>query len=49
MASFGLRAEFGINKPSFYDFALLHGLGDRRIANEAKDVIVEPRLMMGRW
>jgi xylan 1,4-beta-xylosidase len=35
-----LRAEFGINKPSFYDFALLHGLGERRIANEAKDVIV---------
>ena len=37
---FGLRAEFGINKPSFYDFALLHKLGDKRIANESKDVIV---------
>ena len=25
--SFGLRAEFGINKPSFYDFGLLHDAG----------------------
>ena len=38
--SFGLRAEFGINKPSFYDFALLHQLGDKLIANESKDVLV---------
>lgn len=37
---FGLRAEYGINKPSFYDFALLHALGDQRIANDAKDIIV---------
>ncbi len=38
--NFGLRAEFGINKPSFYDFALLHQLGDERIANPADDVLV---------
>ena len=38
--SFGLRAEFGINKPSFYDFALLHKLGQQRIANDSKEVIV---------
>ncbi len=36
---FGLRAEYGINKPSFYDFALLHKLGDRRLAIESKNVI----------
>ena len=40
IGQFGLRAEFGINKPSYYDFALLHQLGDRRIANPAQDVIV---------
>ena len=38
--SFGLRAEFGLNKPSFYDFALLHELGEQRIANAADDVLV---------
>jgi xylan 1,4-beta-xylosidase len=38
--NFGLRAAFGINKPSFYDFALLHQLGDQRIANPANDVLV---------
>lgn len=37
---FGLRAEGGINKPSYYDFALLHQLGERRIANASKNVIV---------
>ena len=37
---FGLRAAFGINKPSFYDFALLHQLGTERIANPSQDVIV---------
>ena len=37
---FGLRAEYGINKPSFYDFALLHGLGELRLANASKDAIV---------
>jgi len=37
---FGLRAEGGINKPSFYDFALMHQLGDQRLANESKNVLV---------
>jgi xylan 1,4-beta-xylosidase len=40
IGQFGLRAEFGINKPSYYDFSLLHQLGDRRIANSAQDIIV---------
>jgi xylan 1,4-beta-xylosidase len=38
--NFGLRAEFGINKPSFYDFALLHHLGTERLANPSKNVLV---------
>ncbi len=38
--NFGLRAEFGINKPSFYDFALLHQLGSQRLANPAKNILV---------
>ena len=37
---FGLRAKGGINKPSYYGFGLLHQLGDKRIANDAKNVIV---------
>ncbi|WP_263377792.1 GH39 family glycosyl hydrolase [Granulicella paludicola] len=37
---FGLRATGGINKASFYDFALLHKLGDTRIASSANDAIV---------
>ena len=37
---FGLRAKGGINKPSYYGFALLHQLGDARIPNPSKDVIV---------
>lgn len=37
---FGLRAEWGINKPSFYDFALLHRLGDERIMSDRKDLIL---------
>lgn len=40
---FGLRAEGGINKPSYYDFALLHKLGDRRMANPAANVLVTKR------
>jgi xylan 1,4-beta-xylosidase len=36
---FGLRAKGGINKPSYYDFSLLHKLGDRRFANSASNVI----------
>ena len=37
---FGLRAFGGLDKPSFYDFALLHQLGYERIANSSDDVIV---------
>jgi xylan 1,4-beta-xylosidase len=37
---FGIRAIGGINKPAFYDFALLHQLGSQRIANESHDAIV---------
>ncbi|HWG20642.1 MAG TPA: hypothetical protein VG225_08930 [Terracidiphilus sp.] len=37
---FGLRAKGGINKPSYYAYGLLHQLGDHRIANDSKDVIV---------
>ena len=40
---FGLRAEGGINKPSFYDFALLHGLGEERLAGEVHDAIITRR------
>jgi xylan 1,4-beta-xylosidase len=40
VGGFGLRAEGGINKPSYYGFGLLHQLGDRRIANNATDAIV---------
>jgi xylan 1,4-beta-xylosidase len=35
-----LRAKGGINKPSYYGFALLHQLGDQRVANPSKNVIV---------
>ncbi len=37
---FGLRAYGGINKPSYYDFALLHQLGGERLANPSHDAIV---------
>jgi len=40
---FGLRAEYGINKPSYYDFALLHRLGETRLANDNFNVIVTKR------
>jgi xylan 1,4-beta-xylosidase len=40
---FGLRAKGGINKPSYYVFALLHKLGDTRLANTSEDVIVTRR------
>jgi len=38
-----LRAKGGINKPSYYDFALLHELGDQRLANPSNNVIVTKR------
>jgi len=51
--SFGLIAPGMIKKPSFYDFALLHKLGDERIANEADDVLVTRRkdgtLVIAAW
>lgn len=37
---FGLIAKGGIRKPSFYDFGLLHQLGDQRIASDDKNIIV---------
>ena len=37
---FGLRAYGGINKPSYYDFALLHQLGVERLENPSHDAIV---------
>jgi xylan 1,4-beta-xylosidase len=37
---FGLRAKGGINKPSYYAYGLLHQLGDERLPNAAKNVIV---------
>jgi xylan 1,4-beta-xylosidase len=40
---FGLRAKGGINKPSYYAFSLLHKLGDERVANANRDVIVTRR------
>src|SRR5581483_4546123 len=40
---FGLRAKGGINKPSYYAFSLLHKLGDRRIPNDASNLIVTKR------
>ena len=40
---FGLRAQGGINKPSFYAFGLLHLLGDRRLANVATNILATLR------
>ena len=37
---FGLRAKGGINKPSYYGYGLLHQLGEQRIVNNSKNVIV---------
>jgi xylan 1,4-beta-xylosidase len=37
---FGLRAKGGINKPAFYAFELLHQLGNQRLANASKNVVV---------
>jgi xylan 1,4-beta-xylosidase len=50
---FGLRAKGGINKPSYYDFSLLHRLGDQRLANPDPNVIVtrtaDRRLVIALW
>ncbi len=40
---FGLRASGGINKPSYYDFGLLHALGHERLANHSTNTIVTRR------
>ena len=40
---FGLRAQGGINKPSYYDFSLMHKLGDRLISNSGSNVLVTQR------
>ena len=40
---FGLRAEYGINKPSFYDFALLHELGEQRLPSSSPNLLVTRR------
>jgi xylan 1,4-beta-xylosidase len=37
---FGLRAKGGINKPDYYAYGLLHQLGDERLPNASKNVIV---------
>ncbi|WP_158945284.1 glycosyl hydrolase family 39 [Granulicella sp. S190] len=51
--AFGLRAKGGINKPSFYDFALLHQLGDERLPNPSHNVLVTRRkdgtLVIAAW
>ena len=40
VGAFGLIAKGGIYKPSYYQFGLLHQLGDQRIANDAKNLLV---------
>jgi len=40
---FGLRAEGGINKPSYYAFELLHKLGAERVASANTNLIVSKR------
>ena len=37
---FGLIALGGIKKPSYYDYSLLHQLGDERLANAADNILV---------
>lgn len=50
---FGLIAAERIKKPSFYDFSLLHKLGDERLANAADNVLVTRRkngaLVVAAW
>jgi len=51
--SFGLIAAERIKKPSFYDFAVLHQLGDERLANPADNLLVTRRkdgtLVVAAW
>ena len=37
---FGLRAKGGINKPSYYEYGLLHHSGTERLANPSHNIIV---------
>jgi xylan 1,4-beta-xylosidase len=50
---FGLIAAERIKKPSFYDFALLHELGEERLANAADNLLVTRRkdgaLVVAAW
>ncbi len=41
--TFGLIAVGGIKKPAFYDYALMHRLGDERLANQSSNVLVTRR------
>ncbi|MGO9338721.1 MAG: GH39 family glycosyl hydrolase [Terracidiphilus sp.] len=51
--SFGIIASGRIKKPSFYDFELLHELGEERLANAADNVLVTRRkdgtLVVAAW
>jgi xylan 1,4-beta-xylosidase len=40
---FGLIAPYSIHKPSFDAFAMLHRLGNERLANDSKDALVTRR------
>ncbi len=50
---FGLIAPEMIKKPSFYDFSILHDLGDERLENKADNVLVTRRkdgtLVVAAW
>jgi xylan 1,4-beta-xylosidase len=50
---FGLINANQIKKPAFYDFSLLHTLGDERLANPAKNILVTRRkdgtLVVAAW
>lgn len=50
---FGLIAAGRIKKPSFYDFAVLHELGEERLANAADNLLVTRRkdgtLVVAAW
>lgn len=40
---FGIQSVNGIQKPGFHGFELLHRLGDRRLKNDARSVLVSRR------
>ena len=50
---FGLRAKGGINKPSYYSYALLHQLGTRRLPNPSKNIIAtetaDGKIVVAAW